>query len=89
MAYQIVIQPNGKLCLWSTVSNVLVMTNATEQDIIDTFVADQIEEITKNVKRIIRGLEDGKNPYYQFTMSWDDICEEYEETHGEPLIIKE
>ena len=49
-----------------------VLTNATPEDIIEDWINKARKTIRIEVSDIIAMLERGENPYYQFTLSFDD-----------------
>lgn len=54
MARQIVKQPNGLLSVWSTHVDNFIVTDATEDDLIDYFLGEQKASIEAMVKDTIR-----------------------------------
>lgn len=72
---QIIKQPNGKFCIWSSVVDDLVLINATREDIIEDRIASVREQITKDVDTIINKLNNGINPYFQFTITFEEAIE--------------
>lgn len=83
MAYQIIRQPNGKYCIFSTVVDNVTMYNLTEDEIIDEFVKEQKINISEQVKLIIKSINEGRKPYYQFTKDFNSMLEFIKEIHGE------
>lgn len=81
MGRQIIKQPNGKYCIFSSIVDNVIMCNATEQDIIDFRVKEHTEKIAKEIKEIIADLDKGKKPYH-FAKSYTEMLETIEDIHG-------
>jgi hypothetical protein len=77
MGHQIIKQPDGKLCVFSTVVDAIVIEDATEQDLLDYYVAQAAAKERDRVKKIIRNVQLGnpEDSYYQFTMSYEEAVE--------------
>lgn len=82
MGYQIIKQPNGQLCLWSSISTSIIMYDCTPEDIIEHMVKQEHERIKGMVGSVVKQLEEGGRPYFQFTMDWSQAINEMEEAHG-------
>ena len=82
MGTQIIKQPNGKYCLFSSVVDNITYCHMDEKDIVDIFVDDFRKEIEEKIKKIILGLENGEKPYYQFTMSYQQMLQKIKTYHG-------
>ncbi|MEK6829743.1 MAG: hypothetical protein AABY15_06505 [Nanoarchaeota archaeon] len=79
---QIIKQPNGKYCIFSSVEDNIIFCNMTPDEIIGVRTAEAKAKIEEEVARVIEGLESGDKPYHQFTMSYDEMLETIEEIHG-------
>ena len=83
MGHQIVKQPNGKYAIWSTVVDDFVCIDCeNEAEIVEEFMDYERRRVEINVARIVKVLEDGRNPYFQFTMSFRECVGTVEQTHG-------
>lgn len=82
MGRQIIKQPNGKYCVFSTICENVIYYNMTPEDLIATEIKERTEQITKEVTETVQRLENGEKPYFQFTMSYFDMCERIKECHG-------
>ena len=82
MGRQIIKQPNGKYCIFSTVVDNVVHYDCTPEEIIEAFVEDSKSSIEFQVKNTIEKLESGGKPYHQFTMSYDDMIQTIKQNHG-------
>lgn len=82
MARQIIKQPNGKYCIFSSIVDNITDYNLSEQEIIDLWTEESRQEIVKKVKIIMAALNNNGNPYYQFTQNFDQVLETIKRTHG-------
>jgi hypothetical protein len=79
---QIIKQPNGKFCIFSSICDNVTSYNCTEEEIVNELVEDARKDIERKVKGIIEKLNEGGEPYYQFTMSYEKMLQTIEEVHG-------
>lgn len=82
MGRQIIKQPNGLYAVFSSIVDDFIIVDATSQDIIAEYTKEAEEEITKNVISTVRDLNEGKKPYYQFTMTFKQACRNIKNIHG-------
>ncbi len=82
MGHQIIKQPDGKFCVFSTVVDDFVMADATPAEIIEDYVEHERQRITEDVSRIVGQLEAQQKPYYQFTMTYEEACRKIDTVHG-------
>lgn len=82
MARQIIKQPNGKYCLFSSIIDNVIVYDATKQEIIDFLIEEQKYEITINVNRQVDNLEKGSLPYAPFRLSYEDMKEKIKDING-------
>ncbi len=85
---QIIKQPNGKFCIFSSVVDSITHYNMNENDIIEELVAESRKEIEEQVKKVISALNNNTKPYYQFTMSYDEMLELVKQIHGNKEVKK-
>ena len=83
MGRQIIKQPNGKFCVFSSIVDNVISYDMTEEEIINKFVADSREDIERRVKEIISQLNNNEKPYYQFTHSYEEMLKTIKNIHGE------
>jgi hypothetical protein len=83
MPQQIIKQPDGKYALWSTVVDSFILFDCTPQDIIDHWVEQERNEISRRVDGVVTSLEMGGKPYYQFTMTFDECVARMRELNGD------
>ena len=77
MAWQVIKQPNGKLCIFSSISDTFLLVDGTEQDIVDFFVEDAVESAKDSAKQVIQRVKEMDKPYYQFTMDFADAVKKH------------
>lgn len=75
MAQQIIRQPNGKYCIYSTITDNVTHYNMT----IDEIVNILIEDSKKELRQKILNIENGKN---HFSLSYEEMLEQIFEIHG-------
>lgn len=83
MGQQIIKQPNGKYCLFSSVVDSVTYYNMSAEEIVDVWTEDARKEYERKVKEITEQLEVGGKPYYQFTKTYEECIETIKEVHGE------
>jgi len=75
MSYQIIKQPDGLYCIFSSIVDNVIMYDMKPQDIKDYYLSKEKEDIDARVDKVIKELEEGGKPYHQFTMDFDEMCE--------------
>jgi hypothetical protein len=88
MGMQIIKTPNGKYCLYSSIVENVTHYNLEQKDIIKILVKEITEQITKEVDRVILELSEGKKPYYQFTLSFEEMLKMIKILHGKEEMKK-
>ena len=84
MGNQIIKQPNGLYCRYSSISDLIEIWNATPEDLIEHAVSYFRETVTKQINEVIEKLNtEGGNPYYQFTMTFEEALKQTKK-HGKP-----
>lgn len=83
MANQIIKQPNGLYCIWSTVVDHITCYHMTRDALVEEFLSVQRERIETEVDRKLAQLEKGEKPYYQFTMTYEEALEQVAERHDQ------
>ena len=87
MARQIIMQPNGKYCVFSTIVDGIILYDYTRSDLIGKLITDEIDRIYNEVQNICDQLDKGELPYFHSTMTWEEAKEKHEERHG-PLVLE-
>jgi len=82
MGEQIIKQPNGLYCIWSSVVDDIILINATPEDIINERIEVARQEITRSVIDTVTKLNNGERPYYQFTKTFEEAIECIKDIHG-------
>jgi excinuclease UvrABC ATPase subunit len=82
MGRQIIKQPNGKYCIFSSVVDNVTFYDMSVEDIIEEWVDEARKNITEKVESIVLKIENNENPYFQFTKSYDEMIEDIERNHG-------
>lgn len=73
MGQQIVKQPNGKYCIYSTIVEDVIHYDLNKEDIIDHFLAAEKKRISRDVTDIIFKIEKGESPYGQNWINFKDL----------------
>ncbi len=82
MGHQIIKQPNGLFCVFSSVVDHVILYDATSEDIIEERVKEATENIRKGVLATCAELDAGKKPYHQFTMTCKEMVRTIKSHHG-------
>ncbi len=85
MARQIIKQPGGKYAIFSTVTDTLIVLDATAAELEEYFGEEAREAAVRGVRDIMTELEAGGRPYRQFTMTWEKAAEK-SRRHGGPSL---
>lgn len=62
MPTQIVLQPDGKFALWSSIVDDFTLIDATPEEVIETLVERQRRQITSHVNTVCSALQRGEKP---------------------------
>lgn len=76
MIGQIIKQPNGKYCIFNSVVDNITYYDMTADEIIND------SSMPERVRRAIDELEEGGKPYFQFTLTFDEMLERIKQVHG-------
>jgi hypothetical protein len=82
MGRQIIKQPNGRYAVWSSVTDDFVALDATAEELVDNAGEEARVAAERETTEIIRELDEGRRPYRQFTMSWEEAQATRREVHG-------
>ncbi len=83
MGQQIIKQPNGKYCVFSSNIDNLIAYDCDRAEIIGMRVAAYTEEVVKTVTSVCDKLDEGKNAYSQWTMSYEEMLDTVKYVHGQ------
>jgi len=83
MGHQIIQQPDGHLCVWSTVVDDFIITDATADELADYYAKDAAAKARKDTKRLTEAVLAGRarEVYYQFTKTYDEATERRRSVH--------
>lgn len=83
MTYQVIKQPSGRLAIFSTYTDNIIMWDATSGEVIGFFVDLAVQDTTKRVERIVDRVlaDDARAVYYQFAKTWEKALE-MDREHG-------
>lgn len=73
MGTQIIPQPDGKLSLFSTVTETFIATDMTDEQVIEWFVGEAATRAERQAREEIVWVRDPSNrkPYFQFTFTYE------------------
>lgn len=83
MGRQIIKQPNGKYCVFSTMCDNIICYNATPEEIIEWWLEEAKEEVVERVNGVVEKIEKDEKPYRQFTKTYEEMIQLIFEVHGE------
>jgi hypothetical protein len=74
---QIIKQPNGLYCKYSSISDTIEIWNATREELIEDAVKYYREVVTRGIDEVLAKLDqENGRPYYQFTKTFEEALEE-------------
>lgn len=81
MGWQVIKQPNGKYCIWSSIVDDFIVYEATEKEIIDYWVKDAVTAANVAAIAQIKDANDGviRKP---FGLDFDGAIKQLEAIHG-------
>lgn len=77
MGWQVIEQPDGKYCIWSSFVDDLIVVDASWEDLEEVFMEKAVEAEKRHMEGLKKRLEK-KAPYYQFTKTWEDVKSFYD-----------
>jgi len=89
MSQQIIRQPDGRYAIWSTIVDGFLLLDATRDELIEAMLSNERDRVRIRVNDICDKLDTGANPYFQFTMTWEEAIREHEQQHGPVSRLKE
>ncbi len=78
MGHQIIQQPDGRFCVWSSVVDDLIIIDATEDDLCDYYAEDAAKKARTEIKYKIQEVRASIRPYLQFTIPYSDVAQRYD-----------
>ena len=82
MGQQIIKQPNGKYCLFSSVVDNVTYYGMTKEEIVEVWTEKAKKDFEEKVNDIVNKLDKGEKPYFQFTLSYEEILQTILEVHN-------
>ena len=82
MGSQIIRQPDGRLAIFSTVSESLVAVDLDDEQVVAWFIGEAVERAEHDARRMINRVRDPENrrPYHQFTLTYDEAVRMHRQT---------
>ncbi len=91
MGQQIIQQPNGKFCLFDSITDTFVLMDYTGSEMVE-YIADEAKcRAKKQAQQLIDSIERKEKPYYQFTMTFSQAAKKHlknEVNCGSPEFVK-
>lgn len=88
MGHQIIKQPDGRLCVFSTFEDQIIVADATADDLVDWFAEEAAEKARREAQRLTSMVLGGqRRPYFQFTMTYDEAVSKHREMGGDEAMI--
>ena len=88
MSKQIIKQSDGLYCIFSTIVDNLTEINCTKEEVLEEFQFRYGVYGKEKAEKIINQLENGEKPYFQFTMSFQEMLETVERIHGKEEVTE-
>jgi hypothetical protein len=82
MARQIIKQPNGEYCIFSTIVDHFVAIDLTSKELIDFYRNERGLNGELEAERIMEIIENDEKPYFQFTKTFDEAMQDIKDNHG-------
>ncbi len=89
MPHQIIRQPDGRLCVFSTVTDTIVVADATPDELADYYAEGAAGDSRRQTARILEAVlaDDPRRVYYQFAMTYEQAAEKHLAHDGEPDMV--
>jgi len=83
MAQQIIKQPNGRYCIFSSIADNITHYNLNKEHIVEILVKEERCRIEKYVGDVIDKIEKkGGNPHSHFSLSYEEMLKLILEVHS-------
>lgn len=85
MGQQIVRQPDGRYAIFWSITDTIVLWDATEDEVVEFFVEQATKDARMQASRALYHVADGhpERAYYQFALTWDEALEKDREHGGD------
>lgn len=90
MGHQIIQQPNGMLCVFSTNTDSIILADATPDQLADYYAQRAAEDARRETNRVIEAVLAGKpEKIYtrQFVMTYDEAVREHRARGGSESMV--
>ncbi len=88
MGHQIIKQPDGKLCVFSSFNDNIILADATAEELSDWYAERAARDARRETKRLTDMVLAGeKRPYFQFTMTYAEAVEKHREMGGDEDMV--
>ncbi|HEY5986679.1 MAG TPA: hypothetical protein VIV12_09915 [Streptosporangiaceae bacterium] len=81
MGQQIIRQPDGYYAVFSSITDTIIMWDASAEEVVEWFTEQATEDTRRKVNQLIEKVAAGERAYYQFTMTWNEALAK-DERHG-------
>lgn len=83
MGYQIIKQPGDLFAVFSSITDTIIVWDATREEVIDWFADEAAERARKSAEKQIDHVanDEPKRAYYQFAMTWQEALDK-DRSHG-------
>lgn len=82
MGWQIIKQPNGLYCIFSSIVDDVIYYNGDRQQIVNAFIQDRTKELVKDCNQLMDELDGKEKAYGQFTMTFEEMLSTIKQVHG-------
>jgi uncharacterized protein YecE (DUF72 family) len=82
MGQQIIKQPNGKYCLFSSVVDNVTYYDMTKEKIVEVWTEKAKKDFEEKFNDIVSKLDKGEKPYLQFTLGYEEMLQTILEVHS-------
>lgn len=74
MGYQIIRQPDGEYAVFSSITDTIIVYDATAEEIVEWFAEAAADDARRSVRRLLGHVAAGepRKAYHQFAMTWDE-----------------
>ena len=77
MGRQVIQQPNGLWCEYSSISDSFVAWDVTKEQLIEYAMEEVAAKVRKQYEGVFATIESGHPAYYQFTMTYEEALENH------------
>jgi hypothetical protein len=86
MGHQIIVQPDGQLCVFSTEVDQIVLADASPAELVEHFAELAAAEVRRSTTRKITAVlaGDARSVYAQFALTYDEAVRMHREYGGDP-----